>query len=71
MNVNSECPRCDAIVEHDIEETDITCPECGAGFQVLSFRKTGRPCCICGADPCEAPGACQAQARYENEDHDA
>jgi hypothetical protein len=33
-------------------------------------RKTGYPCSLCGASPCESPTACRAQARAENEDRD-
>ena len=29
-----------------------------------------RPCCMCGAAPCESPDACRSQARAENEPPD-
>lgn len=39
-----------------------------ANYQPRQLRlKTGHACSICGIDPCEAPGACRARARYEAE----
>ena len=32
--------------------------------------KSLRPCSMCGCDPCESPGWCRAQARWEAEEPD-
>ena len=46
-------------------ESASSCSKCG------SMRKKGHPCSLCGADPCESPVACRAQAAREADDEPA
>jgi hypothetical protein len=47
-----------------------SCDECGSTDGCMCSVRRKRICCMCGADPCESPGACRAQARAENEERD-
>ena len=38
--------------------------------ELAPVARVRRICSMCGADPCESPGWCRAQARAENEERD-